>query len=225
MEEWPEREKLIAEKEVLGYYLASHPLAEYEKKLATFRTHTTDKLGDVKDRGEVVLGGMISSIKFAHTKNAKVGAPSKYANFDLEDMQGAIRCIVWPKGFVDVGDRIQPDAIVLARGKVDRRGGDEGNLIVDELTPLDELDTRYTHGMRLRLDEAEHDGETVSRLREIVRGYPGSQELLFSMKLREGETVHLKSDKYRVEITMELRDRIDDLLGSGHYKLLMSKPR
>ena len=226
MEEWPEREKLIAEKEVLGFYLASHPLAEYEKKLATFRTHTTDKLGDVKDRGEVVLGGMISSIKFAHTKNAKVGSPSKYANFDLEDMQGAIRCIVWPKGFVDVGDRIQPDAVVLARGKVDRRGGgDEANLIIDELTPLDELDTRYTHGMRLRLDEAEHNGETVSQLREILRGYPGSQELLFSMKLREGETVHLKSDKYRVEITTELRDRIDDLLGSGHYKLLMSKPR
>ena len=75
------------------------------------------------------------------------------------------------------------------------------------------------------MHEAEHDGETVSRLREIVRGYPGSQELLFSMKLREGETVHLKSDKYRVKITMELRDRIDDLLGSGHYKLLMSKPR
>ena len=226
MEEWPEREKLIAEKEVLGFYLASHPLAEYENKLATFRTHTTDKLGDVKDRGEVVLGGMISSIKFAHTKNAKVGSPSKYANFDLEDMQGAIRCIVWPKGFVDVGDRIQPDAVVLARGKVDRRGGgDEANLIIDELTPLDDLDTRYTHGMRLRLDEAEHDGEIVSLLREIIRGYPGSQELLFSLKLQEGETVHLKSDKYRVEITTELRERIDDLLGTGHYKLMMSKPR
>ena len=140
-------------------------------------------------------------------------------------MQGAIRCIVWPKGFVDVGDRIQPDAVVLARGKVDRRGGDEANLIIDELTPLDDLDTRYTHGMRLRLNENDHDRETISRLREIVRGYPGSQELLFSMQLREGETVHLKSDKYRVEITNELRDRIDDLLGTGHYKLLMSKPR
>jgi DNA polymerase-3 subunit alpha len=36
--------------------------------------------------------------------------------------------------------------------------------------------------------------------------------------------VHLKSDKYRVEVTTELRERIDDLLGSGHYKLMMSKP-
>ncbi len=225
MEEWPDREKLLAEKEVLGFYLDSHPLAEFEAKLATFRTHTTDRLADVKDRGEVVLGGMISSIKYAHTKNAKPGSPSKYANFDLEDIQGSIRCIAWPKQFADVGERVQPDAIVLAKGKVDRRGGgDEANLIIDELTPLSEIDGRYTHGMRLRLDESEHNGETITRLREILRGYPGNQELLFSMQLAEGDVVHLRSDKYRVEITPQLRERIDDLLGSGHYKLMMSKP-
>ena len=216
IDEWPEREKLLFEKEVLGFYLASHPLAEYENKLASFRTHTTDKLSDVKDRGEVILGGMISAIKFAHTKNGKPGSPTKYANFDLEDMQGSVRCIVWPKGFVDCGERVQPDAVVLAKGKCDRRGGgDEVNLIIDELIPLDELDKRYTHGMRIRLDEQEHDQDTMGRLREIVRGYPGSQELLFSMSLAEGETVHLKSDKYRVDVTPELRDRIDDLLGVG----------
>ena len=78
--------------------------------------------------------------------------------------------------------------------------------------------------MRICLDEQEHDLDTISRLREIVRGYPGSQELLFSMSLNEGETVHLKSDKYQVKVTPELRDRIDDLLGSGHYKLMMSRP-
>ncbi len=224
IDEWAEREKLLAEKEVLGFYLASHPLAEYERKLASFRTHTTDKIADVKDRGEIVLGGMISAIKFAHTKNGKPGSPTKYANFDLEDMQGSIRCILWPKGFAACGERVQPDAVVLAKGKCDRRGGDEANLIIDELIPLSDLDTRYTHGMRIRLDEQEHDESTMNQLREILRGYPGSQELLFSMSLTEGETVHLKSDRYRVQVTSELRDRIDDLLGTGHYKLMMSKP-
>ena len=226
MEEWPDREKLGYEKEVLGYYLDSHPLAEYETKLATFRTHTTDSLADVKDRGEVILGGMISSIKIAHTKNPKPGQPSKYANFDLEDMQSGIRCILWPRGFADHGEKVQPDAVVLAKGKVDRRGGgDEANLIIDELIPLEDLDNRYTHGMRIRLDESQHDGQTISRLREILRGYPGNQELLFSMQLVEGELVHLKADKYKVQVTPEMRSRIDDLLGSGHYRLMMSKPR
>ena len=226
MDEWPDREKLGYEKEVLGYYLDSHPLAEYEPKLATFRTHTTDSLADIQDRGEVILGGMISSIKIAHTKNPKPGQPSKYANFDLEDMQGGIRCILWPRGFADHGEKVQPDAVVLAKGKVDRRGGgDEANLIIDELIPLNDLDNRYTHGMRIRLDESRHDGQTISRLREILRGYPGNQELLFSMQLDEGELVHLKADKFKVQVTPEMRSRIDDLLGSGNYRLMMSKPR
>ncbi|MEP5991277.1 DNA polymerase III subunit alpha, partial [Rhodopirellula bahusiensis] len=226
IEEWPDREKLLAEKEVLGFYLDSHPLAEFENKLATFRTHTTESMADCKDRDEVIVGGMISSIKIAHTKNPKPGAPSKYANFDLEDMAGSVRCICWPKGFAVCGERIQPDAVVLAKAKVDRRGGgDEINLIIDELTPLDELDSRYTHGIRIRLDEAEHDEKTVSNVREIVRGYPGNKDLLLAMQLCEGETVHFKADKFRVDITPQLRERLDDLLGTGHYKLLMSKPK
>ncbi|MCC9656407.1 DNA polymerase III subunit alpha [Rhodopirellula halodulae] len=226
MEEWPDREKLLAEKEVLGFYLDSHPLAEFEPKLATFRTHTTETMADCKDRDEVIVGGMISSIKIAHTKNPKPGAPSKYANFDLEDMAGNVRCICWPKGFAVCGERIQPDAVVLAKAKVDRRGGgDEINLIIDELTPIDELDSRYTHGIRIRLDEAEHDEKTVSNVREIVRGYPGTKDFLLALQMCEGETVHFKADKFRVDITPELRERLDDLLGTGHYKLLMSKPK
>jgi len=225
IEEWPDRQKLLAEKEVLGFYLDSHPLAEFEPKLATFRTHQTDSLTECGDREEVILGGMLSSIKLAHTKNPKPGQPSKYANFDLEDMQGSVRCICWPRGFAICGERILPDAVVLLKGKVDRRGGgDEVNLIVDEITPLDELDNKFTHGMRIRLDEAEHDETTVSKVREIVRGYPGSKELHLSMALQEGETVHFKADKFKVEISPQLRERLDDLLGQGHYKLLMSKP-
>ena len=116
--------------------------------------------------------------------------------------------------------------MVLAKGKVDRRGGgDEANLIVDELIPLDDLDNRYTHGMRIRLDENEHDHQTVIRLKEILRGYPGHQELLFSLRLAAGETVHLKADKFKVHVSVEMRERIDDLLGAGNYRLMMSKPR
>ncbi|MEM6692515.1 MAG: OB-fold nucleic acid binding domain-containing protein, partial [Planctomycetota bacterium] len=225
MEEWAEREKLINEKEVLGFYIDSHPLAEFEKKLATFRTHSTDRLSDVRDRGEVTLGGMISSIKIAHTKNPKPGQPSKYANFDLEDMAGSIRCISWPRGFADHGEKIQPDAVVLAKGKIDRRGGgDEANLIIDELTLFDELEGRYTHGLRIFLDRDKHDAATISGLREILRGYPGNQELLLSL-LMGGQTVQMRAGKQGVTITPELRSRLEDYLGTGSYRLLMNRPR
>ncbi len=39
--EWDEKERLAFEKEVLGYYLASHPLAEHAEMLASYCSHTT----------------------------------------------------------------------------------------------------------------------------------------------------------------------------------------
>ena len=85
---WDERERLAKEKEVLGFYLSSHPLAEHEKTLAAYCSHTTVEAAELKHRTEVMLGGMLSSIKFSHTKNPKPGSPSRYAMFDLEDTDG-----------------------------------------------------------------------------------------------------------------------------------------
>ena len=113
--EMPERERLAAEKEVLGFYLSSHPLAEYEAKLSQVCSHTTADIADLPDRAEVILGGMLSAIKFAHVKKLRPGATAtKYANFDLEDKDGAIRCILWPEDFAKFGEFVQPDAVVVA---------------------------------------------------------------------------------------------------------------
>ena len=223
--EWNEREKLLMEKEVLGFYLSSHPLAEHEKTLARFCTHTTVDIDPVPDREEVILGGMLSAITFRHTKNSRPGAPTKYANFDLEDKAGIMRCIVWPDTFVEYGHLVTPDAILVVRGAIDRRGGgDEANLIVNELIPLGELESRYTTGIIIRVEEPAQGADKLSSVREIVRGYPGPCELRLVLCLRDGSRVHMKVNNFRVEVTPELRERLDDLLGPGSVRLMTTKP-
>ncbi len=223
--ELPEKELLSMEKEVLGYYLTAHPLSAFEKSLKAFCSHTSSTIKLCKNRDEVLMGGMISSIKIAHTKNPKPGQSSKYANFDLEDMDGFVRSICWPDGMEKFGDMIQPDAVVLVRGKVDKRGEDEVNFIVDEMIPIAEADTKFTTGIHIMYDQEKHKPELINKIREVLRGYPGPRDVLFAIRLETGETVHVKSSKQRVVISPELRARLDDLLGEDSHKLLMTKPK
>jgi len=223
--ELDERERLLMEKEVLGFYLSSHPLAEYQQQLTSFCSHTTEQLANLNHREEVIVGGMLSAIKLSHTRNSKPGTPSKFANFDLEDMEGAVRCILWPDDFERYGHLVEADAVLVARGVVDKSRGDEPNLIVNELVPLDQLDTKYMSGLRVRVDARTHAADTLPRLREIVRGYPGSCELQLLLVLEDGTQVHLRSQRLRIEVTAELRSRLDDLLGPGNYRLLTNPPK
>ena len=214
------------EKEVLGFYLTSHPLAEYQKSLATFCSHTTANLSEMPHRSEVILGGMLGAIKLAHVRKVRPGATAtKYANFDLEDMHGAVRCILWPDDFLKYGELVKPDAILLVRGAVDKRGGDEANLIVNEVIPMDQLDSRYTSGVIIRVDQRVHGTEVLPKIREIVRGYPGSRELELILNLDDGSRVYLKSQRLHLDITPELRSRVEDLLGPGSYQLITTPPK
>jgi DNA polymerase-3 subunit alpha len=221
-----ERERLAMEKEVLGFYLTSHPLAEYQKSLSVYCSHTTETLSEMPHRGEVIIGGMLSSIKLAHVRKVRPGATAtKYANFDVEDMHGVVRCILWPDDFLKYGELVQPDAILLIRGVVDKRGGDEANLIVNELIPMDQLDERYTSGVVIRVDQQIHGENILPQIREIVRGYPGNRDLELLLSLDDGSRVHLKSQGLKLEITAELKQRVEDLLGPGYYHLITTPPK
>jgi DNA polymerase-3 subunit alpha len=223
--EWDERDKLAKEKEVLGYYLTSHPLAEHAEALRAFSSHTSKSAAEQSHRTEVMLGGMIAAIKQAHIKTPKPGAPSRYAMFDLEDTEGIMRCILWPEGFVQFGELVQPEAIVVIRGSIDKRpGSEDANLIVNEIIPRDQLEARYTRGAKIRVLESEHGLKKLEMLHEILRGYPGSAELQLIVGLADGGQVSCRCDGLKIRIDPEMRRRVDELLGPGHFRLITAPP-
>jgi DNA polymerase-3 subunit alpha len=223
--EFEEREKLILEKEVLGFYLSSHPLDEYQELLGEYCSHTTSSLASLPDKMEVVVGGLLSNVRHLHTRKSRPGSPSKYADFELEDLEGSIRCIAWPDRFAEDGHMIESDAILLLRAVLERRGGnDSANLIVSELIPLDQIDSLLVTGVIIRVDEKQHGTEMISKVREITRGYPGSASLELLICLGDGTRVQLKSQTQNISVTPELSQRLDDLLGPGNLHRITARP-
>ncbi len=222
-----EKDQLNMEKEVLGYYLTSHPLAEHESLLRTYCTHNSQSMTQLQHRDEVTLGGMLAAIKFSHTKNPRPGqVHTKYAMWDLEDLDGIMRCILWPEQFAEVGHLVQSDAILCVTGKVDRRpGAEEVNLIVDKLMPLEDMPKHFSSGMVIRVQEDQHGEHGLKQLREIVRGYPGKKRLRLRLDLAGGGQVWIDSSGSGVELNQELNDRIDQLLGPGNRLLEKAPPK
>jgi DNA polymerase-3 subunit alpha len=225
--EFPEKERLAMEKEVLGFYLTSHPLAEYESILRTYCSHMSVQLSKVEHRTEVLLGGMLAAIKFSHTKNPRPGSTNtKYAMWDLEDLEGIMRCIMWPEQFAEFGEQVKSDAIVAIKGAVDRRpGAEEVNLIVNELIPIADLPARYTSGISIRVREEEHGVAALEKLCEILRGYPGTKPVKMHLALADGSSLAFDCPKYSVAIDPELRRRVEDLLGEANFKFIPTAQR
>ena len=209
------------EKEVLGFYLTSHPLAPHEQTLRMFCSHNTSQLSALEARTEVLVAGMLAALKFSHTKNPRPGSThTKYAMWDLEDLDGIVRCILWPEQFAEFGQLVQADAVLAIRANIDRRpGSDEVNLIVQELIPLDELSARFSSGVLIRVREDSQNGELLATLREIVRGYPGNKPLRLRLELADGRVVTLDCANSRVAIDPELRRRVEEFLGPGSFRV------
>ena len=172
LEDMPHSQKLALEKEVLGFYLTSHPLTEFGAQLGAYTQNQVKDLRDLGDGKEVFLGGMIGAIKPAATKKPSRNGHSKYVNFDLEDSTGVVRCIMWPDDFAVHGEKIKKEAIVLIRGRIDARSR-EPNIIINKLMTLEQAEKEFTKRLLVKFKRGYHTEDDMKRVRDSLLRYPG----------------------------------------------------
>src|SRR6185312_5655856 len=115
-DEVPRRERLRWEKELLGLYLSEHPLGDIADQLPEYVTAYTGDLAEESDQAKVTLGGIIQSSRRVITR-----AGSTMLVATLEDLQGSVEVVVFPKVFADTANAWADDSIVLVSGRVDHR--------------------------------------------------------------------------------------------------------
>jgi DNA polymerase-3 subunit alpha len=115
-EEIPRRERLRWEKELIGLYLSEHPLGDIVDQLPEYVTAYTGDLAEESDQSKVTLGGIILS-----TRRVVTRAGSTMLVATLEDLQGSIEVVVFPKVFAETANAWTDDSRVLVTGRVDHR--------------------------------------------------------------------------------------------------------
>jgi DNA polymerase-3 subunit alpha len=115
-DEIPRRERLRWEKELIGLYLSEHPLGDIVDQLPEYVTAYTGDLAEESDAAKVTLGGIILS-----TRRIVTRAGSTMLVATVEDLQGSIEVVVFPKVFEQTANAWADDARVLVTGRVDHR--------------------------------------------------------------------------------------------------------
>jgi helix-hairpin-helix protein/OB-fold nucleic acid binding protein/DNA polymerase III alpha subunit/LAGLIDADG DNA endonuclease family protein len=223
--DWTHSQKLAGEKEVLGFYLTSHPLTQFADTLEQHVTHDNKQLGDLEDGTDVLLGGMIASIKKAITKKPSRNGHTKYVNFDIEDPTGLVRCIMWPEDYARLGEKVQPEAVVFVKGKVDRRGRDP-NVIVNQLLTVDEADKQFTTQIAINFQRGLHGERELLRTREILQRYPGKTDVVLIVDSADPQTPdsHLRfvvntPNQMKVSCSADLQTELTNVIGRAHFQL------
>lgn len=148
--------------------------------------------------------------------------------FDLEDMDGLVRTICWPEDYARLGDAIQPDAVILVAGSIDRRAGsEETNLVVNEIVPLADAWRLPARSVTLRLVEGRHGPDAIDRLAEIARRHPGKVPLRLVIDTAAGSRVLMETDAAAVAWTADAHREFAAALGPGSVRaaLALARPR
>ena len=122
--ELPKKELLFMEKEMLGLYVSGHPLENYKKYIDEYATIKSSDLvyeesDDISesmiklDGKGVKLLGLITSVRTKITKSNEI-----MAFVTLEDLEGSINLIVFPKTYSGYKNIIIEDSIVKIDGRI-----------------------------------------------------------------------------------------------------------
>jgi len=209
--EWDKSDLLAFEREMLGLYVSDHPLFGLEhvlNKAADMQIARLNEEGAVSDGQVVTLAGILSGVQRRITKQGKA-----WASASLEDLTGAVESLFFPNTYELVGQYIAEDAIVVVRGRVDRRD-DQPRLMAMDLSIPDISAADDHKPVVLALAPSRCTPPLVERLKEVLASHPGSAEVHLRLVNGSRSTL-LRLGPLRVNATPALMGDLKALLGPG----------
>ncbi len=224
------RQHLLWEKELLGLYISSHPLDEYDNYLYD-QTMPLNKLSPSLEGRSVHIGGIITMFRKITTKTG-----SSMAFVGLESKDGEVELIVFPRAFDQYHPILAVDSVVEIEGKVsskDRDGktGGEVKILLDKVKLIDIEKARKwlakpreeavedlapsleSSELFVHLDDLKDSTQLIA-VKKLLETHKGTSESY--LVLGEGAQRKLIKLPYSVALAPELLSKLNELLGSDH---------
>ncbi len=202
--EFDKSRRLAYEKEMLGLYISDHPLLGVEAALRRRTDATIGETETLEDGTIRSVGGVITALQKKWTRKGDL-----MAVFTLEDLEGAIEVMVFPKTMTEVGHKLADDAVVVVKARIDKR--DEAPKLI--CMDVDVFDTGAADGavpVRVQLPPSGLALDKVEELKALLSEHPGDSEVFIHL----GSTQVLRlPDEFCVDARNGLVAELRVLLG------------
>ena len=215
VEEWNETDQLARERELLGFYISSHPLNPYLRDLKSFGTSLSE-LENQQAGYQMRVGGLITRISKLHDRR---GQP--FAFITLEDMQGKGDVAFFSEVYAAHQELLEQDQVIMIEGRVTERNG-RLSLQAEKAMPLEQAREQLTKAVNLSLPYEEVEQEMLAELKRLCERYIGDCELLLHLKNGGEKDAVVRSRSIRVKPCDELLHGIDGLIGPKRTWLTMA---
>jgi len=205
-EDFDPQEKLVHEKEALGFYISGHPLHKHREILETFTT-PIDSIDSTWDGKEVLIGGIVGHIKQVRTRRGDF-----MAYVELEDLTGMIETIVFPELYKNNMMFIEEEAELILKGRLDLKE-DSVSLIASDIIPLKEARENLSQQLKVHIYLPGMENDKIERLRNIVEQYRGDCSLTFVLKKPEFVADLQTAPTFRVRPSRDFVFALEQLLG------------
>ncbi len=171
------------EKELLGFYISSHPLENIKDKLKFLTTHNINELSDVPNDKLVTICGLVVQerqipLKKDPTKSLKMGV--------IEDLTSSVDFVIFYKNLVEYGSFLQTGKKVILSGRVQKREEQDSiQFIIESVKPVE--NSNLVH---LSIKK-EMPFEEIIELKDFISQFKGSDPLI--IHINSGEATDKKT--------------------------------
>src|SRR5690606_760520 len=201
-EEWSPKERLIGEREALGFYLTGHPLDRFQQDVARYTTTNIGQLRKEMNGQEVVLAGVVCEWRAVQTRSGR----RPMAVFQLEDQVGRIEVVVFPKTYARVDEargtsvaedlERAGDEPVLVSGRIEVEKNDNGEvarykMIGETVQRMDSVRAERTRGVLLRLCADQLTDHKILALKQLVSDHSGQCKMELQVTVDDRFASHI----------------------------------
>ncbi len=201
--EWPAKEKLKMEKDLLGLYISDHPLRHIDIQLETLVTDTSLSLKDKADGTAVAIAGILKDVRRIITKTNKNMLVAK-----VEDLRGTIPIVIFPgKVFDECSAICVDDNVVLVNGRA-RINRDEIQVVCEKVALLTQQEKRQVFHIEL---EAIDDHGVFDKLKVVLAEHRGETPVI----LHTREATITTGKQFWVKLRPDFTEKVAQLVGAG----------